>query len=118
MEAWEDHDPAQPGRYEGEPAWVVYVWEEIILNGGADEEITLGAAPDGDGGVPYAIVKVDDEIRRRFPAIADEGPEVCLYQRDDGFVCRADAAEIRREADLEVCLYQEGGDEESETDGE
>lgn len=88
-----DIDPAEwaervkgPGKYEGEPAWVAFAWEEIVLHGFARTEEEID-------GYFVSFVDLDDEIRAAFP---DAPEHAALYQRDDGFVCRADYAKCMR----------------------
>ncbi len=72
-----------PGKYESEPAWVAFAWEEIVLHGCAREDLT---DPD-DEERTISLVDLDEEIRAAFP---DAPEHAALYQRSDGFVCRAD----------------------------
>lgn len=78
-----------PGKYEGEPAWVAFAWEEIVLSGCARDEIT---DPD-DEETTISIVDLDEEIRAAFP---DAPEHAALYERSDGFVCRADYDAVMR----------------------
>lgn len=78
-----------PGMYESEPAWVAFAWEEIVLSGFARDDIQ---DPD-DEERTISIVDLDDEIRAAFP---DAPEHAALYQRGDGFVCRADYDAVMR----------------------
>ncbi len=72
-----------PGKYEGEPAWVAFAWEEIVLDGNTDTRTV--------DGTDFEIVKLGADVRAAFP---DAPERAALYQRTDGFVCRADLAEV------------------------
>lgn len=69
-----------PGKYEGEPAWVAFAWEEIVLGGCADDELDVD-------GITVSLVTLDAEVRAAFP---DAPERAALYCREDGFVCQAD----------------------------
>lgn len=63
-----------PGKFEGEPIYVPYFWDEY-LNGGADEE-------DEDG---VLIFIVTEEDRDQFPELKT-GDRIGLVQTSDGFI--------------------------------
>lgn len=85
---WEER-VSHPGRYEGEPAWVAFAWEEIVMHGFARDEIEDPDAAE----VWISLVDLDEEIREAFP---DAPEHAALYVRDDGFVCRADYDAVMR----------------------
>lgn len=75
-----------PGKYEGEPAWVAFAWEEIVLMGCSRDDLT---DPDNEE-ITISLVDLDSEVREAFP---DAPEHAALYERSDGFVCRADYEE-------------------------
>lgn len=82
-----------PGKYEGEPLYVPYLWEEYVLYGFAEETITAGRES-------VEIVEITDDIVEEFPEL--EGVEyVSLAQSNQGFVS---AEELENESDL-VALH-------------
>lgn len=74
---------ANPGKFEGEPAYVVYFWD-AFLNGFADED-------DGE----TLTFDVTDDDRAKFPELA-EIKTVYLWETEAGFVCRKVRAEAVR----------------------
>lgn len=67
-----------PGKYEGEPLYVPYLWEEYVLHGFEQETISAGRES-------VEIVEVTDDIVEEFPEL--EGVEyVSLAQSNQGFV--------------------------------
>ena len=73
-----DHNPSTPGKFEAEPAYVLYFWN-YYLNGGSDDEFN------GDTLVSrFKVTKADKWL---FPELR-LGQVIRLYESDSGFVCR------------------------------
>ena len=72
---------ASPGKFEGEPWYVVALWD-LVLDGAADGETWDG--PDNDD--LTAWFRVDDEMRA---ACGLDGSHswIAVWERGDGFVC-------------------------------
>lgn len=75
-----------PGKYQGEPAWVSFMWETVVLCGFDDARVDLGAFEEGP---EVSIVTLDDEVRAAFPGAPERA---ALYEDEQGFVRRADLA--------------------------
>lgn len=77
-----------PGKFEGEPEWVESLWN-LGLEGGADEDVEVD-------GVSYFLFELTDEDRGLIPSLPADLTSVALFEREDGFVCRADAALVQK----------------------
>lgn len=67
-----------PGKYEGEPLYVPYLWEEYAVYGHGFETISTHTET-------VEIIKIDDGMVKKFPEL--EGVEyVSLQESDAGFV--------------------------------
>jgi|GEM_PF-3392201 len=80
------NDVKEPGKFEGEAAFVPYFWD-AYLNGSADDEI-------GD----TLVFRVTDEDRDLFPEL-DGVDTVYLESTNDGFVVQVDAPAEPEESD-------------------
>lgn len=67
-----------PGKFEGEPEWVVTLWE-MVLNGMADESVH-------DGTMVIDAFKLDAEMARITGLEPSREHYVCLWSSDQGFV--------------------------------
>ena len=68
-----------PGKYEGEPLYVPYLWE-IVLDGGG-EPVDDPDRPDAT----MDLVGLSDDDKRRFPALTGFD-HALLWADDNGFV--------------------------------
>jgi hypothetical protein len=100
-----DHDPRQPGKFEGEDRATVYFH---TLTGTSSQEQTIGDIP--EVGWIADVFKVDDEEAREFDIST---PYYVVRENDQGFVEGFEADE----KDLEELEDEaEEGDEEDEED--
>ncbi len=84
-----------PGKFEGQPIYAPHFWERV-LNGGADEEVTLG-------GTPHNWLTISDDDRAQFPELTaypftEPGTDmIVISESDDGFVTclQSDASELQ-----------------------
>ena len=67
----------EPGKFEGEPTYVPYLWD-VILNGD-------GESIDGDDQILYTIVGIDPDDVEAFPELTDVDC-VILWESEQGFV--------------------------------
>ena len=80
----EDGIITSPGKFEGEPRYAVYFWEEAS----PDEQISF---PDDQS---YWLVEILEKDRERFPEIDREATVMVLEESEQGFVsCAAFTAE-------------------------
>lgn len=79
---------AGPSAFQGEPRWVPYYWSLILDGLCSCNEYEID-------GTMYTIVAVEKTEREAFPELASVA-EVCLYSRDDGFVCSVVPDKVRR----------------------
>jgi hypothetical protein len=91
-----------PGKFEGEYAYVPYFWD-AILEGSEDETID-------DAGQTVSIVLVSDEDRAEFPQLLNGVYAVALSERDNGFV---DCHEFKSEDALDRYRAECEGDDEA-----
>lgn len=68
-----DGKVVSPGKFEGEPEWVVFFWEAVLDGCGEDTE---------DGSV---TVHVEDADKKQWPELQDVTDAV-LWEDDNGFV--------------------------------
>ncbi len=71
-----------PGKFEGEPWYVVALWE-LVLNGCADSEIF-------DGDDLISVFTLDKDLRDACGLETprrDGADHIVLWERSDGFVC-------------------------------
>lgn len=71
----------QPGKFEGEPAYVRDVLWPLVLDGGADVELS-----EDDGDSPVSVFFLDAPMRREYE-LADTDHAILVWERSDGFVC-------------------------------
>lgn len=74
-----------PGKFEGEPIYVVSMWD-ASLDGGADDEIP---DPDTGGESSIYVVIVSDDDLKEYPELKDIYA-VSLWATDNGFVHHKD----------------------------
>jgi hypothetical protein len=67
-----------PGKFEGEPLWVVYFYEQMLE----------GSGDDWGGGAGETVFTVSAEDRKEFPELEDIGT-VIIWESDQGFVNKA-----------------------------
>ena len=82
-----DHDPSMPGKFEREPAWVVYYWL-TSLNGSDGELIYPPCECEGDECLckPLGeLIEITDGERRLFPELGN-ATRVEIIWNDQGFV--------------------------------
>ncbi len=68
---------ATPGKFEGEPLWLVALWD-LVLEGCSDGE-------EWDGETPIAVFTVDADLIAVDPSLAGEGV-IRVWEDDSGFV--------------------------------
>lgn len=66
------------GKFEGEPAYVPYLWDQS-MNGCEDASLDC----DGDS---YSVFFVDNAIRSEFPTLDAKDFVVVLWETEQGFV--------------------------------
>lgn len=67
-----------PGKFEGEPAWILDLWERV-LNSEADVSLH-------DRSTAFDAFEIDDEIAALTGYRARQGTYVVLWSDDNGFV--------------------------------
>jgi hypothetical protein len=100
----EQAEYAGPGKFEGEPAWVPYVWGT-----GADEECFVEGRMIDIYGTQRKHETFGSEtftLRDLFPELA-EVAEVALFEDEQGFVRRAVPSEVRAAEQAEVAELPE-----------
>lgn len=81
IEKYETNDEGiitSPGKFEGEPEWIVTLYE-MVLNGMADESVH-------DGTMVIDAFKLDAEMARLTGLEESSEHYVCLWSNDQGFV--------------------------------
>jgi len=108
LSRYDTHDSivVAPGKFEGEPIYVVHFYEQM-LDGGGDETFY---GNDGND-IPVEVFVVAAGDRTEFPEL-DDTAVLWLWERSDGFVERREFASVkaaaREQARVEV---------ENDTDG-
>ena len=75
----ENHCVSDPGKFEGEPAYVPYFWD-FYVSGYEDESIYCGSDY-------YSVYFVDNDRRAKFPDLLDlDDFAVVLWETEQGFV--------------------------------
>lgn len=70
---------SDPGKFEGEPAYVPYCWQ-FYLDGFEDDTVYCGSNH-------YSVYFVDNDLRAKFPDLLGlKDFAVVLWQSDQGFV--------------------------------
>lgn len=72
-----------PGKFEGEPPYVPYMWEGVIDMGGGDESIIVDA-------VTVDVIIVTKSDKAMFPNELHDTDVVLLWEDDNGFVHHRD----------------------------
>lgn len=80
---------ASPGKYEGEPLYVPYLWENYVLHGFSTETISTHTET-------AEVVEITDDIVDEFPELSDVD-YVSLEESDSGFVYSSELSEAELE---------------------